>query len=136
MESLEFRIPDESLRRLLASESFRATGDPLDRYLAVLEWCVTRHPADFAYFVANQDSSRRYQMFDIAHIEAARAHNRTRRIDDSRFWAILNIDDDSRRDFVERLLDYIGCDTPTVAETCSALGFRPRRPAFRLPWVA
>ena len=106
----------------LASAEFTRLADPVERYLDLLVWCARHYAADFADFIAHQESGRRYLSLSRDEFAETRAHNRARQIDGTQFWAVMNIDDATRTRFVRRLLEYIGCHDETVAHACHALG--------------
>lgn len=110
----------------LASEEFTRLADPVDRYLALLAWCARNYATDFADFIAHQESGRRYLAWNRDEINEARAHNHARQIDGTQFWAVMTIDEATKRRFVCRLLEFIGCHDETVAHACRALGFGAR----------
>ncbi len=117
----------------LTGEEFTRLTDPIDRYLALLAWCARHYATDFADFISHQESGRRYLAWNRDEINEARARNHARQIDGTQFWAVMTIDESTRRRFVCRLLEFIGCHDETVAEACRALGFAatPTR-GFRL----
>ena len=106
----------------LTGADFPATAGPLERYLALLAWCATNYAADFADFISHQESGLRYLMFNRDEINEVRAHNHARQIDGTQFWAVMTIDDVTRRRFVCRLLEFIGCHDETVVQACRSLG--------------
>ncbi|AOS43528.1 replication initiation regulator SeqA [Lacunisphaera limnophila] len=117
----------------LAGAEFTSLADPTDRYLALLAWCAQVDATDFADFIAHQESGRRYLAWSRDEINEARARNQARPIAGTPFWAVMTIDDSTRRHFVCRLLEYIGCHDETVSAACHALGFAtPGTPRFRL----
>lgn len=117
----------------LASAEFTRLADPIDRYLALLAWCARNYSTDFADFISHQESGRHYLAWNRDEINEARARNHARQIDGTQFWAVMTIDDATRRRFICRLLEFIGCHDETVAEACRALGFAPpSRRGFRL----
>ncbi|MBL9214452.1 MAG: hypothetical protein JNG83_03145 [Opitutaceae bacterium] len=118
---------DDLLRLHLASAAFAAQPDADGRYLSVLAWCARRFPRDFAAFVAQQESGRRFLALGRDEVNAVRARNQARPIDGSPFWAVMTIDDDARRRFVRRLLEYLGCHDETVAQACRRLDPKPAR---------
>ncbi len=107
----------------LTSTAFPVTADPIERYLALLAWCATNYAADFADFISHQESGRHYLMFNRDEINEMRAHNHARQIAGTQFWAVMTIDDVSKRRFVCRLLEFIGCHDETVVQACRSLGF-------------
>ena len=136
MAALESGNSGDGLRRLLVAEEFRAAADPDDRYLAVLAWCAVHHASDFGEFVSRQDSARRYLGLGRDEFEAARARRRSRQIDGTRFWAVLNIDREAKRSFVCRLLEFVGCPDDVVDGTTVALGLGRRPARANLLWAA
>ncbi len=107
----------------LTSPEFPAAAGASDRYVALLAWCATHYAADFADFISHQESGLRYLMFNRDEINEARARNLARQIGGTQFWAVMTIDDEARRRFVCRLLEFIGCHDETVVHACRALGF-------------
>ncbi|MBI3886121.1 MAG: hypothetical protein HY302_10375 [Opitutae bacterium] len=106
----------------LAGPEFSALADPVERYLALLAWVANNYGCDFADFIAHQESGRRYLTLNRDEIREVRARNHARQIDGTPFWAVLTIDDATRRRFVCRLLEFIGCHDETVAHAVRALG--------------
>jgi hypothetical protein len=113
---------DNLLFHLVGAEFCRLT-DPTERYLNLLAWCAQNYATDFADFISHQESGRRYLAWNRDEINEARARNHARQIDGTQFWAVMTIDDETRRRFVCRLLEFIGCHDETVAQACRALGF-------------
>lgn len=112
----------------LASAEFTASGDPIERYLALLAWVAKNYACDFADFVSHQDSARRYLMLSRDEMNGIRSHNLARQIDGTQFWAVMSIDDATRGRFVRRLLEFIGCHDETVAQALRTLGLEPAGP--------
>lgn len=106
----------------LTSPEFPAQADPIERYLALLAWCATNYAADFADFISHQESGLRYLMFNRDEINEVRARNHARQIDGTQFWAVMTIDEVTKRRFVCRLLEFIGCHDETVVQACRSLG--------------
>jgi len=106
----------------LTSEEFAQIGDAIDRYLALLAWCARNYATDFADFISGQESALRYLAWNRSEINEARARNHARQIDGTQYWAVMTLDDATRRRFVCRLLEFIGCHDETVTEACRALG--------------
>ncbi len=116
----------------LTSGEFPATADPVDRYLALLAWCATNYATDFADFISHQESGLHYLMFNRDEINEVRARNHARQIDGTQFWAVMTIDDATRRRFVCRMLEFIGCHDETVAHAIDSLGLTDAGRGFRL----
>jgi negative regulator of replication initiation len=110
------------LRSFLAGPFFLSLADSTERYLALLAWCATNHAADFADFISHQESGHRYLMLSREEVQEIRAHNHSRQIDGTQYWAVMTIDPKSKRRFVRRLLEFIGCPDEAVTEACRALG--------------
>jgi negative regulator of replication initiation len=122
-------LDHDNLFLFLAGAEFRALGNPVERYLALLAWCAKNHRSDFADFVAHQESGHRYVMLRPDEIQEVRRRNQARQISGTPFWAVMRIDPKSQRRFVRRLLEFIGCRDETVAEATDALGLGSSRPA-------
>lgn len=125
------RLPD-----LLERPEFRALVDPTERYLALLAWCAANHASDFADFISHQESGHRYLMLSREEVQEIRAHNHSRQIDGTQYWAVMTIDPGSKRRFVRRLLEFIGCHDGTVTEACRALGLEAGSDTIRHLGVA
>lgn len=129
-------LGDDNLRVFLAGAELRALTDPTERYLALLAWCATNYASDFADFISHQESGHRYLMLSHDEVQAVRAHNHARQIDGTQYWAVMTIDPKSKRRFVRRLLEFIGCHDQTVAEACRTLGLDDAADRARPPAVA
>ncbi|HQZ18408.1 MAG TPA: hypothetical protein PLD86_16160, partial [Vicinamibacteria bacterium] len=105
-----------NLPDFLGGPEFRALADSTERYLALLAWCATNHASDFADFISHQESGHRYLMLSREEVQDIRAHNHSRQIDGTQYWAVMTIDPKSKRRFVRRLLEFIGCRDETVTE--------------------
>jgi len=114
-----------NLPDFLGGPEFRALADSTERYLALLAWCATNHASDFADFISHQESGHRYLMLSREEVQDIRAHNHSRQIDGTQYWAVMTIDPKSKRRFVRRLLEFIGCRDETVTEAGRALGLDP-----------
>ena len=120
-------LAGDNLLFYLAGAEFARRADPTDRYLALLAWCAGNYACDFADFISHQESGRRYLAFNRDEINEARNRNQARQIDGTQFWAVMTIDDATRRRFVCRLLEFIGCHDETVTHACDALGLTEAR---------
>lgn len=107
----------------LLSPEFPAAAEPSERYLALLAWCATNYATDFADFISHQQSGLHYLTLNRDEINEVRARNHARQIDGTPFWAVMTIDDATRRRFVCRLLEFIGCHDETVVQAGRSLGF-------------
>ncbi len=135
-ESMKTTEPIDSLSLYLAGDDFRALPDATERYLALLAWCATNHPNDFADFISHQESGHRYLMLTQDEVRDVRAHNHARQIDGTPFWAVMTIDRKSQRRFVRRLLEFIGCHDQTVVEAIDVLGLAHDDSPHRLTGAA
>jgi len=129
-------IERDNLLLFLVGAEFRALVDPTERYLALLAWCAMNHASDFADFISHQESGHRYLMLSREEVLEVRAHNHARQIDGTQFWAVMTIDPKSKRRFVRRLLEFIGCRDETVVEAGRALGLGGESERSRLLGVA
>jgi len=129
----ERTLAGDSLLFYLAGDEFSRLTDATERYLDLLAWCATHYAADFGDFIAHQESGRRYLAWSRQEINEARSRNQARQIDGTQFWAVMTLDDVTRRRFVCRLLEFIGCHDETVALACRSLDLAiPTPSAFRL----
>lgn len=115
----------DNLRYFVAGPRFLSLTDSTERYLALLAWCATNHASDFADFISHQESGHRYLLLSREEVQDIRAHNQSRQIDGTQYWAVMTIDPKSKRRFVRRLLEFIGCRDETVTEACRVLGLDP-----------
>lgn len=116
----------------LAGSDFPAQADPTERYLALLAWCAKNYATDFADFISHQESGLRYLMLNREEVNEVRSRNHARQIDGTQFWAVMAIDDATRRRFVCRLLEFIGCHDETVTHAVRVLGLAQAPAGFRL----
>lgn len=148
------RTPDEVLASLLnlpgaqpdavnplaafvLGPEFRAKFTDADKYLALLAWIARRHPADFGEFIRASDSGRRYIGLSRDEIVEACRHNQARPIDDTPYWAIMNLDTPTKRRFLARVLDFVGYDEDLVELACAAIGMkRPARRSRLAGWLS
>ena len=114
-------LAGDNLLFFLTSAEFPANADPTERYLALLAWCAKNYAGDFADFISHQESGRRYLMLSREEVNEARHRNHARQIDGTQFWAVMTIDGATKRRFVCRMLEYIGCHDETVALACREL---------------
>lgn len=126
----------DRLRFFLGSAAFHALSDSTERYLALLAWCARNHASDFADFISHQESGHRYLMLSREEVQDVRAHNHARQIDGTQYWAVMSIDPSSKRRFVRRLLEFIGCHDETVTEAGHRLGLDDATERSRPPAVA
>ena len=83
-------------------------------------------------FISRQESGLRPLALSRSEIQEIRESNHARPIDGTQFWAVMTIDDATRRRFVRRLLGFIGCHDGTVAQAIRALGLTDAPRGFRL----
>lgn len=115
-------LAGDNLLFYLTRSEFTALADPTARYLALLSWIARNYACDFADFISHQESGRRYLMLSREEVNTVRSHNHAVQLDGTQYWAVMAIDDATKRRFVCRLLEFIGCHDETVAHTCRALG--------------
>ena len=126
-------LAGDNLLFFLTRDEFTAQADPTARYLALLAWVARNYACDFADFISHQDSARRYLTLNRDEINEARARNHACQIDGTQYWAVMTIDDATKRRFICRLLEFIGCHDETVTQACRALGMsEPPAHGFRL----
>jgi len=126
-------LAGDNLLFFLTSAEFTTPADPTARYLALLSWVARNYACDFADFISHQESGRRYLMLNHEEVNAVRSHNHALQIDGTQYWAVMTIDDSTKRRFICRLLEFIGCHDETVAQACRALGLGEANPhGFRL----
>lgn len=125
-------LAGDNLLFFLARAEFTAAGDPTARYLALLSWLARNYACDFADFISHQESGRRYLMLNRDEVNAVRSHNHARQLAGTQYWAVMTIDDATKRRFICRLLEFIGCHDETVAHACRALGLAGAATGFRL----
>jgi len=106
----------------LTSAEFAASASAPARYLALLSWVARTYACDFADFISHQESGRRYLMLNREEINDVRSHNHAVQIDGTQYWAVMTIDDTTKRRFICRLLEFIGCHDETVTQACKVLG--------------
>lgn len=129
-------LAGDHLLFFLTSAEFTALADASARYPALLSWIAQNYACDFADFISHQESGRRYLMLDRDEVNAVRAHNHAVQLDGTQYWAVMTIDDATKRRFVCRLLEFIGCHDETVAQACRSLGLGEATASFRLMGVA
>ena len=129
-------LAGDNLLFFLTRAEFTALIGPTARYLAMLSWIAQNYACDFADFISHQESGRRYLMLNREEVNAVRSHNHAVQLDGTQYWAVMTIDDATKRRFVCRLLEFIGCHDETVAQACRALDLGEAAASFRLLGVA
>ena len=124
-------LAGDNLLFFLTRAEFTALADPTARYLALLAWVARNYACDFADFISHQESGRRYLLLNRDEVNTVRSHNHARQLDGTQYWAVLTLDDATKRRFVCRLLEFIGCHDETVAHACRALGLGEAAVGFR-----
>lgn len=124
-------LPDaaEPLAAFILSPDFRTKFTDAEKYLALLGWVATRHPADFAEFIRSLDGGRRYLGMSREEILETCRHNQARQIAGTPYWAIMNIDTATKRRFLARVLEFVGYREVVIEFACAAIGMK--RPARR-----
>ena len=125
-------LAGDNLLFFLTHAEFTARADPTARYLALLAWLARNYACDFADFISHQESGRRYLMLNRDEVNEVRSHNHAMQLAGTQYWAVMTIDDATKRRFVCRLLEFIGCHDETVAQACRALGLAETAGGFRL----
>ena len=115
-------LAGDNLLFFLARAAFTAHADPAARYLALLAWVARNYACDFADFISHQESGRRYLMLNRDEVNDVRSHNHAVQLAGTQYWAVMTIDDATKRRFVCRMLEFIGCHDETVTQACRALG--------------
>jgi hypothetical protein len=116
----------------MASAEFGALPDAAARYLALLGWVARNHAGDFADFISHQASGRRYLMLNREEVNAVRQHNAALPLAGTPYWAVMAIDEATKRHFVARLLEFIGCHEVTIAQGLRAVGRPETNAGLRL----
>jgi hypothetical protein len=129
-------LAGDALLFYLISPEFTSLADPTERYLGLLGWVARTHAVDFADFVEHQASAQRYLALGREEICEIRQRNLARPIPDTHYWAVMNLSDATRRRFVCRLLEFIGCHDETVGLACRSLGLAVSGTGFRHLLVA
>jgi negative modulator of initiation of replication len=123
-------LAGDSLLFFLTGAEFSARADATARYLALLAWVARNYARDFADFISHQESGRRYLTLNRDEFNDVRAHHQAVQLAGTQYWAVLNIDDPTKRRFLCRLLEFIGCHDETVTQACCSLGLL-EAPGFR-----
>lgn len=113
---------------------FRAKFTDAEKYLALLAWVATRHPADFGEFIRSLPGGRRYLGLSREEIIETCRHNQARQIDGTQYWAIMNLDTATKRRFLARVLEFVGYREEVIEFACAAFG--GKRPSARSPLMA
>ena len=116
----------------LAGAEFAAQPNATGRYLNLLAWVARNYRCDFADFISHQESGRRYLMLSRDEVNAVREHNQACQLAGTQYWAVMTIDETTKRRFVCRLLEFIGCHDEIVVHACRALGLSAGTTGFRL----
>ncbi|MDO8542887.1 MAG: hypothetical protein Q7S40_20790 [Opitutaceae bacterium] len=114
----------EPIAAFILSSEFRARFSAADKYLALLGWIATQHPAEFGEFIRSLSGGRRYLALGREEILETCRHNQARQIDGTQYWAIMNIDTPTKRRFLARVLEFIGYRDAVIEFVCSAIGMR------------
>ncbi|MES1168541.1 MAG: histidine kinase dimerization/phospho-acceptor domain-containing protein, partial [Oleiharenicola lentus] len=125
----KLRLAQEQLKRqnqdlTVARASAEAANDAKDEFLASLSHEL-RTPLTPILMVAGAlaaDAKFPSEYRNYVSIIRRNAEMEARLIDGTQFWAVMTIDDATRRRFVCRLLEFIGCHDETVTQACAVLG--------------
>lgn len=123
---------DHPLLTYLNSGEFRSLHKDSDKYLAILGWLASEHPADFREYILSITRGRRHFSMTREEILEQSRYNQARQIPNTPYWAIMNIDTPTKRRFLTRVMVFCGYDEDMTDYTCSAIGMRrpPSRFAF------
>ena len=123
----------DPLIRFLGSGKFRALHKDADKYLSILGWVASQHPADFREYIIFLNRGRRHLSMSREEILEQSRYNQARQSPDTPYWAIMNIDTPTKRRFLTRVLDFCGYAEALVEYTCNAIGMS--RPASRFRFL-
>lgn len=119
----------EPIAAFITSVEFRSKFTDAEKYLALLGWLATKHPADFGEFIRSLEGGRKYLGLSREEILETCRHNQARQIDGTCYWAIMNIDTATKRRFLARVMEFVGYREAAIEFACAAIGMR--RPAHR-----
>jgi negative modulator of initiation of replication len=117
----------EPLAAFVLDVDFRTKFTAADRYLAVLGWLASRHPADFGEFIRSLPGGRHYLSLPPEEVLAACRRNQARQIDGTQFWAIMNLDAAAHRHFLAHVLEFLGYREQVIDFVCGSID--PQGPA-------
>jgi negative modulator of initiation of replication len=120
----------DPLATFILSGDFRSKFTDADKYLALLSWVASRHPADFSEFIRSLSGGRRYLGMSREEIVETCHHNQARQIDGTPYWAIMNLDTATKRRFLARVLEFAGYRDNVIDFACAAIGMK--RPSRRV----
>ncbi|MEO6004774.1 MAG: hypothetical protein ABIZ04_20100 [Opitutus sp.] len=123
----------EPLAGFVLSSEFRAKFTDAEKYLALLSWIASRHPADFGEFIRSMETGRRYLGMSREEIVETCRHNQARQIDGTPYWAIMNIDTATKRRFLARVLEFVGYRDAAIDVACAAIGMKRSARRSRFP---
>jgi negative modulator of initiation of replication len=111
----------DPLAAFVLGVDFRTKFTPADRYLAILGWVASHHPADFGEFVRSLPAGRHYLSLPPEEVLAACRRNQSRQIDGTQFWAIMNLDAAAHRHFLGRVLEFLGYRAEVIEFVCGCI---------------
>ena len=114
----------DPLAAFVLSTDFRTKFTDADKYLALLGWLASRHPADFGEFIRSLEGGRRYLGLSREEILETCRHNQARQIDGTPYWAIMNLDTATKRRFLARVLEFVGYRESVIDFACAAIGMK------------
>ncbi len=117
-------IPDSEtpILEFLESSDFRASFTDANKYLNLLAWVYQNHETDFRDFIHKQSSRRRYFSLSRDEIINACKHNQARQIPGTQYWAIMNIDQATKKRFLKRILVFMGYHNSVIESAVSVFG--------------
>jgi negative regulator of replication initiation len=110
----------EPIAAFLTSAEFRGGFTDAERYLALLSWIAARHPGEFSEFIRAHSGNGDYLSMTREEILDRCRRNEARQIDGTQYWAIMNIPPVTKRQFLARLLEFIGYRDAVIEIVCNA----------------
>jgi negative modulator of initiation of replication len=112
----------EPLAAFVLGAEFRSKPGDADRYLALLGWVASHHPADFSEFIRSLPGRRRFLGLNREEILATCRHNQARQIAGTQYWAIMNLDTPTKLRFLAHALEFVGYREEVIDFACSFIG--------------
>jgi negative modulator of initiation of replication len=112
----------ESIVAFVLGPRLRAKTSHADRYLALLGWIAAQHGPEFSEFIRSEVGSSPFLSLGRDEVVAACRRNLSCQIEGTQYWAVMNIDDATKRRFLGRVLEFIGYREAAIDLVCAALG--------------
>src|ERR1700689_698785 len=109
----ERNASEEPLISFILGAEFRTKNTAADKYLGILGWVAVRQGAGFREFIRSLSAGsngRHYLGLSQAEVLEHCRRNQARRIPNTQYWAITNIDRAAKRRFLSRALEFVGYD--------------------------